>query len=632
MNPLLRNTAAWTLLGICLPGCTGMMTQRAVTAFANGVQQKDLGRLKASTSPEFEQKALRLAESAQDLRLIRLPEGKATVLSIEEQGPTRRVVQVQHGENKKPIEYHLVREKSGRWVVDDVLVSQKKDGEDKAVWRSISDQMNLLLCVRELVNEWQSKDRERVLAATTPELRRELDGLPPAWLDRITARVAGEAPLRQSTWRPEASMKDNRSIVKLTRSGAGGGRDGEVLLEFKLTDDRWLLEDASWPGTDHSDVASLRKLSLALTFARRFLEAYGADDKSALDGLCTPEFGHCLKGADLKRVPLPVVDLLTRPFEVRQHMQKLDVLLASENETFTLNVQWQNEKGEAPSSSTDKITQARVEEITIYDRKHEEVKRVSSMFQAHEIVEYYAEILAQGDVEQLRLLSTSQFNDRVWRRFQPDVLRRIRLPEIEDATPRLVTTVFNGPVTEVTVMQGNRALTYVLHTEQAEVKVDDVLLPVMDRPSSLRTHLELLGPIYQLADGIRRQDKAVLLATSGSSLDRIVWEQVRETPDIGVDIVQRLATPVAAIRAGDLQSRVTLSDGQHVVEVELQEERGRFVVADINFMEGSGRQPVAMLQSMRQAIARDMQAKVARDILPASGEMRASSRNLVDPL
>ena len=192
--------------------------------------------------------------------------------------------------------------------------------------------------------------------------------------------------------------------------------------------------------------------------------------------------------------------------------------------------------------------------------------------------------------------------------------------------------MFNGPVTEVTVMQGERALTYVLHTEQAEVKVDDVLLPVIDRPSSLRKHYELLGPIYQFADGVRRQDKSTLMAASGAGLDRIVWEQVHEAPDIGVDIVQRMISPVSAVRAGDLQSRVTLSDGRHVVEVELEEERGRFVVADVKFLEGSGKPPVAMLQAMRQSIARDMQARTSREILPASGEIRASSSRLVEPL
>jgi hypothetical protein len=383
---------------------------------------------------------------------------------------------------------------------------------------------------------------------------------------------------------------------------------------------------------DHSDVSSLRKLSLALTFSRKFLEAYGASDKPALAHLCTPEFGRCLEGSELNRVPLPVVDLLTRPFEVRQHMHKLDVLLAAESETYTLNVQWQNEKGELPTSSSDKVTQARVEEITIYDRKQEEVKRVSSMFQAHALVEYYAEVLASGDVERLKYLSTTQFNDRVWKRFPPEILRLVRLPEIENAPPRLVTTVFQGPVTEVTVMQGSRALTYVLHTQDAEVKVNDVLLPVMDRPSSLARHYEMLGPIYQLADGIRRRDKDVLMASSGSSLDRIVWEQSREAPDIGIDLVRRLISPVVAIRAGDLQSRVTLSDGRNIAEVELEEERGRFVVADVTFMDSSGKQPVAMLQAMRHAIARDMQARTSREILPASGEIRASSGRLVDPL
>ena len=43
-------------------------------------------------------------------------------------------------------------------------------------------------------------------------------------------------------------------------------------------------------------------------------------------------------------------------------------------------------------------------------------------------------------------------------------------------------------------------------------------------------------------------------------------------------------------------------------------------------------QPVAMLQAMRQSIARDMQARTSRDILPASGEIRASSSRLVEPL
>jgi len=627
MKRLLRRAAACTALVACLPGCTGMMTQQAVTAFANGIEAKDLSRLKATTSSEFEQKALRLSESTQDLKLINLPQGKVKVISIDEKGPNERLVKVQHGEAKKPIEYQLIREKSGRWVVDDVLVSQKKDGDERAVWRSITDQMNLLLSVRELISDWQSKDRERILSATTPELRRELDGLPPAWLEKVAGRVAGDGPLR--SFRPEASMKEDRAIVKLLRNG---GRESEVMMEFKLADGRWLLEDASWPGVDHSDVSSLRKLSLALTFSRKFLEAYGGSEKSALSGLCTPEFGRCLEGAELSRVPLPVVELLTRPFEVRQHMNKLDVLLAAEHETFTLNVQWQNERGEVPTSSTDKITQARVEEITIYDRKDEQVKRVSSMYQAHAVVEYYAEILASGDVEQLRHLSTTQFNDRAWKRFPPEILRMIRLPEIENAPPRLVTTVFQGPVTEVTVMQGERALTYVLHTEAAEVKVDDVLLPVIDRPSSLCKHLELLGPVYQMADGIRRQDRNLLLATSGTSLDRIVWEQVSEAPNIGVDVVRRLISPVVAIRAGDMQSRITLSDGQNVAEIELEEERGRFVVADVKFMEASGKQPVAMLQAMRQAISRDMQARTSRDILPASGEIRASASQLVEPL
>jgi hypothetical protein len=135
-----------------------------------------------------------------------------------------------------------------------------------------------------------------------------------------------------------------------------------------------------------------------------------------------------------------------------------------------------------------------------------------------------------------------------------------------------------------------------------------------------------------LADGLRTQDRNTLLMASGNSLDRIVWEQVRETPDIGVDIVRRLFSPVSVIRTGDRQSHVTLKDGNRVVEVELEEEKGRFVVADVTFLEEPGRSPVAMLQAMRQQIARDMQLKSSRDILPASGEIRSANARLVQPL
>jgi hypothetical protein len=157
-------------------------------------------------------------------------------------------------------------------------------------------------------------------------------------------------------------------------------------------------------------------------------------------------------------------------------------------------------------------------------------------------------------------------------------------------------------------------------------------MAVENRTSSLRKHLQTVAPIYEFADALERGDTKALLAASGAGLNRIVWEQVRETPDIGVDILSRISAPVTAMKCGDTQSRVTLSDGQHVAEVELEMEHGRFVVSDVTFLDSGNSQPVAMLQAMRKSIARDMQLNNAKNIMRAGHDESADDLRRVQPL
>jgi hypothetical protein len=181
MIRLTRAAFACTALSVSLTGCTGLFTQRAVTAFARSLESKDIAQLKAHSSKEFEDRALRLPEAVQDLKLTNLPQGKVKVISIEEQGRDARLVKVEFGDTKKTADFRLTRERSsGRWVVDDVIVATSKNSEKTQVTRSVTEQMNLLLSVRELITEWQSDDRERILAASTPELRKDL-GRRPGW-------------------------------------------------------------------------------------------------------------------------------------------------------------------------------------------------------------------------------------------------------------------------------------------------------------------------------------------------------------------------------------------------------------------------------------------------------------------
>jgi hypothetical protein len=621
MRRLLRATIACSALGAGLPGCTGVLTQSAVTGFARSLEAKDLTGLKGHTSKRFEEHALRLPESVQDLSLLKLPTGKARVVSIEDKGRDERIVQVEVGESKRKIEYHLRREgRRGKWVVDDLMVSQISG--DKSISRSVTDQMNLLLSVRELMTDWQSGDRSRILANAMPELAADMNDLPPAWMDQVAKRVSGDGPMR--SFRPDARMQDDKAVVGLTRG------DNSLMLEFKQAEGRWLLLDASWKGGDDEDVRSLRKLSVALTHARRFLEAYAAEDQSALATLTTSGFYSSLEGAELEQASIPVVDLMTRPYQCRQNRQRVDVLLSDDSTTYTLNIVAADSKADGTESDGKSAEEARVEELTIYDREEGQVKRLSSMFQAQAVVEIFGEMLATRDPAQLRQLSTTDFNEQVWRRFSPAVLGEIALPEIEAAAPQIISTVFQGPVTEVTVRQGAWNLTYVLHTEGGRLVVDDILMPTLNRPSSFKKHLQLLGPIHEFAQGLRKQDNQALLAASGPGLDRIVWRQVRETPDIGIDLVDRMTLPVQGMQVGDTQSRVTLSDGQRVAEISLEDERGRFVVSDVNFIERPDRPAVAMLQAMRHQIAREMQSRNSNEILQGSGEIIQTAHETVE--
>ncbi|MBX3441277.1 MAG: hypothetical protein KF774_02635 [Planctomyces sp.] len=620
MKRLTSAALACSVLGVSLPGCTGLITQRAVTAFARGLENKDLAQLKSSSSDEFGSRALRLPEATQDLRLVQLPTGKAKVVSIDESSPKERVVVVEVGESKKRVEYRLTRNpKKGRWVVDDVFVGQKLEGSSSEVVRSVTDQMNMLLCVREMLAALQSREREAMQTVTTPELAKELEGLPPAWLDKIASRVAGDSPIRANSFRPEVRMEQDRAAVGLRRG------DGLLVMEFRNSSGRWLLNDASWSGGKEEEVSSVRKLCTSLTQARQFLEAYAAGDKPALAQMSTREFHEkSLLPGDLSRAPLPAMDLLTQPFDVQQHRERIDVLLTLNDTTYTLNIV---PPKSAIGEETDPAmaSERRVEEVTVYDRKSGEIKRLSAVFQSQAVVEVYSELLAARDAVQLRQLSTTDFNDRVWKRFPPQILQAIGLNEIETAPPTHATTVFQGPVTEVTVMQGSRALTYVLHSEGGRLVVDDVLMPVLNRPSSLKKTMQVLAPIAEFRAGLASGDRNALMAASGTGLDRIVWQQVQETPEIGVNIEGRLALPIHAAKIDATQSRVTLSNGREVAEVDLILERDRFVVEDVTFLEGPGQAPVAMLQAMRREIARDMQHRTAPQVLPASYERSAAA-------
>jgi hypothetical protein len=151
----IRTLLACAALGLSASGCTNLMTSHTIDAFAKGLASADTEQLREHSSERFAQQALRLPEAGDDLKVLGLPKGKLTVVKVEDVSHDMKHVTVQigdSGEANQTLEYHMTRPAgSRRWVVDDLFVTQKSTGRGASISKSVTEQMNLLLTVREFL-------------------------------------------------------------------------------------------------------------------------------------------------------------------------------------------------------------------------------------------------------------------------------------------------------------------------------------------------------------------------------------------------------------------------------------------------------------------------------------------------
>ena len=175
MSPAIRSLMWFTGLALCMvgSGCAHMIESRAINAFAKNLEAQNLDGLKVVTSEDFNKRALRTATALEDLKILRIPDGKTLIVDVEQVSDEKKRVTVQVGEDKKEVFYELTRDDSGKWVIDDIYLKQKKKGIE--AYKSVTEQMDLLLTVREFLDAWGHGDREQVLSITTPKLRTALE-------------------------------------------------------------------------------------------------------------------------------------------------------------------------------------------------------------------------------------------------------------------------------------------------------------------------------------------------------------------------------------------------------------------------------------------------------------------------
>ncbi len=621
------SNACWLALclgWLSLSGCANVVETRTIEQFGIALESGDLQKLKNATSTGFEERALRKDEALDDLKLLRLPTGDLEIDKVEQISPTVKRVSVLVGESKQKLKYQLKLDpQTKKWVVDDIYLKQKKDGVTAT--KSVTEQMDLLLSVREFLDAWKDGDREDVLRTVTPEFAETLRPLPPAYLNRLTQQVIGKQKTGKRL-QPRAQLDENTAHIRLPIAV------GELWLTAKRADGHWLVDEVEVNSREEKEaIPSTRQLAQVTHTATAFLNAYQAGDKSRLQSLSTPRFfSGSLAPANLSHVTLPSGDVpadsvqihvawqgfsTTNPQEAQLRGKHSDFVVEGSNEVLKLSLLREE------ADDADHQAKYLIEEVTLYELDSRQEKRLSALFTAHALVQIYAEALASRDLDTLRASSSPDFDRRVWRSLHAGLVHEMPLNEIEDAPPKIQSTVFSGSLTEVTVTQGTRALTYMLQDRQGELLVDDVLLPTIGRPSSLKSTLELMLPVLDFAAGLRLGQLDALQRHSSSDFNRLVWHQTPKIPNIGHDIVQHLHAPLVSIEQSDDRALLVLGDDKFGAQVTLIRESGRFVVDELLLITGTmPRDHVELKRHLRLHIASFGVGKQPREeIKPVSG-------------
>lgn len=580
-------------LPFAFSGCANLVESRTIAAFSEALQEEDVDSLRDVTSSRFEEKSLRHEDSVKDFSVLRIPKGDVEIVDVDHISDTEKRVTGQIGKSKsRRLRYRLVRdEKTGKWVVDDVYIKKQKNGVSST--RAVTELMDLVTTVREFIEAWDAGSRSDILRMADPELGSLLGSLPDEYLMRLAKQAIRDRA--ESKVRPEAQMDEDVALVKLP------GKSGQMLISFTKIRDQWLISDLAVESRKDKDhISSVKQMATVLRSASVFLDSYSAGNKKKLKTVTMKSFfENSLEPAILSSVQLPTATQAASTYQVKLQSGFADFMVATNDELVKLSLS--KVEGEDSTSAVKYL----VDDVTIYEIDGNQEKRLSALFLSHAMVELYAEALSLRELDTVRMMSTSEFRDRVWQRIDEPLLMQLPMPEIENAKPKTLTTVFMGAVTEVTVRQGSRALIYVLQDTDGELLVKDVLLPVSGRPNSLRKTLEAMVPVTQFANSLSQRNISALQQLSSRDLNRKVWHKAKQLPSIGLKPHEHFAVAMTSLEMSDDLAIVGLGDDQYGARVRLVREGERFVVDDVQLIAGAElRQRIQLKEAMQFEISR----------------------------
>lgn len=583
-------------------GCAHLMETKTIENFAATLEKHDLEGMKANVSEEFAGRALRTADALDDLKILRIPDGKISVVEVEDVSKTQKRVTVEIGEAKKEVFYELTKNSSGRWVVDDIYLRQKKQGVE--AYKAVSEQMDLLLTVREFLDACDVGDREDVLKGTTPKLQTALEKLPPAHLARMT-RLITSGRRSSTSQKPQASLSENVAVVKLPR------KSGETLLTLELQNGNWRVEDVTVDAKDESErLPSLYREALAIEHCLDFLAAYERCDRKALTQVCSRDFYEgSLSLGNLKEIRLPSPLLTDHELKASLNDLRADFTLKNDREVVQVTL---HRKRDDELEDTPKYY---VTNVSIFDIATQQERRVGALFTARAMAEYYLQALSERDVSKLRHSSSKDFSSRVWQKLNETTIETAPL-EVFDGPPGTVGQIqFDGSLVRVTAWAGDHPVELLLREETGRFLVDDVRWELPGRPATAKATLELMIPVRNFAQGIvlgrepQNQEAALARLQECSSRDfnRLVWTQSEFVPNSGLSADTFLNAPLKSITQSDGQVIVQLGDSKFGAVVTMIKEQERFAIDEVLLIAGPQPQDrVTMKQELRTQLARGL--------------------------
>jgi len=347
----------------------------------------------------------------------------------------------------------------------------------------------------------------------------------------------------------------------------------------------------------------------------KFLGAYQADDKKSLQTITASRlYDKCLKVADLKTVPLPTPDALGDKDVVKTHDKGGEYVLQRGSTTVKVSLLCPSTNGDkdvVKSIDENSAVPYVVDDVTFYDSKEE--RRLSAVFTAQAKLQLFMNAMIKGNLLLVRENSTKDLNYKVWSRLGSVSLAEILPGEIELALPTITGADYHGAVTNIYVRQGTRELTYVMRDYAGDVTVDDILMPVMDRPGSMKETMQAMLPIRLFAGALRDAAAAadandrqlnLLRAVTSNDFNRVVWSQISQVPEPAFTVLSRLDMALSTIADTPTGQTVVLGDERFGAKIELVRERDTLLIDRVWMLSGAQADPSELKHVLKSQLVR----------------------------